>query len=71
MDLLTEINGKMTKFIKNNYRKPNFIAVDRRRLNELRNLMAGHRHLVEKINGIEQVFGMQILVTYDDGIWVF
>lgn len=71
MDLLTEINGKMTKFIKNNYRKPNFIAVDRNRLNALRNMMAGHKEVVEKVNGIEQVFGMQILVTYDDGIWVF
>lgn len=71
MDLLTEINGKMTKFIKNNYRKPNFIAVDRNRLYALRNMQAGYKDVVEKANGIEQVFGMQILVTYDDGIWVF
>lgn len=71
MDLLTEINGKMTKFIKNNYRKPNFIAVDRNRLYALRNMQAGHKEVVEKVHGIEQVFGMQILVTYDDGIWVF
>ena len=71
MDLLTEINGKMTKFIKNNYRKPNFIAVDRNRLHALRNMKAGHKEVVEKVNGIEHVCGMQILVTYDDGIWVF